>query len=85
MTKVDLLSNFELIAENEVFTTFRERESKICFDAFHNSKNIITGIKYVQWHRTNTSIVDCIETITLPESVDEVKTVIQNSLGSLKL
>ena len=84
MTKVDLRSNFELIVDYDIFATFRERESKITFDAFYNSKNIITGIKYTQWYRNGKSVVNCIETKINPESIDEIKTFIQNSLGKFK-
>ena len=83
MTKLDLISNFDLITEYEGLTTFRENQSKICFDAFFNSKKILTSIKYNQWCKNGITLVNYIET-KFPDSVDEIKTLIQNSLGPLK-
>ena len=85
MTKVDLLSNFELLADfKDGMCEFRERKSKLTFTAFFNSKGILQSIKYLQLVKNHKTIVDYIETKYALESIEEIKKYIQNSLDISK-
>ena len=85
MTKVDLLSNFELISDyDNSLSTFREKESKLTFDAIFDSKKNLSCIKYQQWVKNGITLVNYIETKYAVKSIDDVKSYIKNSLGPLK-
>ena len=85
MTKLDLLSNFELVKDwKGGMYTFKEKQSKLTFDAFFTSKGILECIKYQQLVKNGITLVDYIQTKYAAESIDDIKSYIKNSLGPLK-
>jgi|VirMetMinimDraft_7_1064189.scaffolds.fasta_scaffold09539_7 hypothetical protein len=85
MTKVDLISNFELVKDwKGGMYTFKEKQSKLTFDAFFDSKKNLSWIKYEQWVKNGITLVNYIETKYAVKSIDDIKSYIKNSLGPLK-
>lgn len=86
MTKVDLLSNFELVEDSSQmgFCKFREAETKLIFGAFFNSKGNVHCITYEQWVKMGNTLVNYIEKKDYVKNIDEIKKYLKNNLDISK-